>query len=102
MGGFDDDHPDYRRASEGIGGLDLGPQIVHASIEDDHPQYNAKHHTGGSLAPNSSLSAQWTGFTSASSERGDPFGGSTEHEIGSANTPFIHQDMPMTSASRRK
>ncbi|PWN35435.1 uncharacterized protein FA14DRAFT_172075 [Meira miltonrushii] len=106
FGGLDDDHGDFRRASEGIGGLDLGPQVVHASHEDDvgsHPQYHAHQHTGGSLAaPNSSLSAQWTGFTSASSEGGDPFGGSTEYDASMPNSPFILQDKPTALASPRE
>lgn len=103
FGGLDDDHGGFRRASEGIGGLDLGPPIIHASHEDDvtsHPQYQ---HTGGSLAaPNSSLSAQWTGFTSASSEGGDPFGGSTEYDPSSPHSPFILQDTPTTLTSPRE
>jgi BAR domain len=106
FGGLEDDHGDYRRTSEVIGGLDLGPQIVHASHEDDvgsPPQYHPHQHTGGSLAaPNSSLSAQWTGFTSASSEGGDPFGGSTEYDAASPNSPFILQDKPTAAAASRE
>lgn len=99
---------DHRRPSAGLDAHDLGPQVGHASHDDGAAMFTAassreasdsvqrSEPAEGSIVPASSLGVQWTGFTSASSEGGDPFGGSSDVEPGSPPRPLLYNNVALS------